>query len=304
MELRQLRYFLAVVDAASVRAAGLELCVAPSALSRAIDQLERQLGVTLLARSYAGVELTPAGEDFAVHARAILNAADDAAAAMKEHARGDTLRVGAISGVLAAGELTLPILRAFRRATPNVTLHATSLSLTDQLGPLLGGAMDVAIVRAPLDHPDIELIPVAREPRVLLVSSRSELASTECLDVADVLAEPTVPFAAPAEWAAFWQLDAERGRANTCPDLRPIRDVEQLMAAVASGRAVISTGASGARLPRLTNTRCVPLSGASPSVIALARRRHDDRRTVHRFVDSAVATAHANIDLLAGGSPA
>jgi|GEM_PF-2362672 len=303
MELRQLRYFLAVVDATSLRAAGLELCVAPSALSRTIGQLEKQLGVTLLIRSYSGVALTPAGEDFVPRARAILHAADDAAEAMKEHARGHaTLRVGAVCGILAAGELTLPILRGFRRAMPNVSLQANSLRFTDQLNPLLGGAMDVALLRAPMEHPDIELIPLAREPRVLLVSSRSELAGADAVDVGDVLGEPTVTFAAPAEWFTFWQLDAERGGANTCRDLPPVRDVDQMVAAVASARAVISTSASVARLARMTNTRCLALPGASPSVIALARRRHDDRRTVRRFIDSAVETARTNIELLSGAS--
>jgi DNA-binding transcriptional LysR family regulator len=304
MELRQLRYFLAVVDAASVRAAGVELCVAPSALSRAIDQLEKQLGVPLLIRSYAGAHLTPAGEDFATRARAILRAADDAAAAMKEHARGDgLLRVGAICGVLAAGELTLPILRGFRETMPHVALQASSLGFADQLGPLLGGAVDIALVRAPMAHPDLELIPLAREPRVLLVSSRSELAAEASVDVEDVLAEPTVGFAAPTEWFTFWQLDAERGGPNVCRDLPPARDVGQMAAAVASARAVISTAAMMGRLARMTNTRCVALTGASPSVIALVRRRHDDRAAVRRFIDSAVDTAYRNIGLLAGASP-
>jgi hypothetical protein len=76
-----------------------------------------------------------------------------------------------------------------------------------------------------------------------------------------------------------------------------------MLAAVASARAVISTAAMMGRLTRMPSTRCVALSGASPSVIALACRRQDDRRVVRRFIDSAVETAHRNIGLLVGASP-
>src|SRR5262249_19224356 len=160
--------------------------------------------------------------EFLHRARAIVAAADDASDAMKEHRQGKgSLRVGAVCGVLAAGELTIPILKGLRDTRPGAAFEAHTLSFVDQIGPLLTGAVDLALVRGPIDHPDIDLVPLAFEPRVLLVARDSDFANETELAVEDVLDEPTIGFAAPTTWSSFWQLEHERGGPNLSSDLPP-----------------------------------------------------------------------------------
>ncbi|MCU1691583.1 MAG: hypothetical protein JWM64_674 [Frankiales bacterium] len=304
MELRQLRYLTAVVDHGGFRRAGAALRVAPSALSRSVRQLEQHLGVDLLDRTAGGVQLTQAGREFLAQARSIVEQADAASRSMLEHARGLLcLRIGAVAGALAAGELTVPIMRSFGEVRPDVRVYCDSVPFTDQLAALVAGDVDAAIVRTPVEHPDVELRTLALEPRALLVGRDTDLAQQASVHVDDVLHLPTVRLLSTPGWSRFWQLDDERGGDNTDTSLAPAADVHQMQAAVATGRAVVTTGASYARYGGSTRTRCVSLEGVRPSVIALAVRRSEDRKHVRRFVDVALATARQNLDLLPGAHP-
>src|ERR1700756_2061100 len=106
MDLRHLRYFVAVVEARGFRPASRTLFVAQPALSNALHQLERELGVELLERTPRGIQLTEAGQEFLGHARTLLRQADAAVGAMRECARRRPgIRIRVIAGVLAASEL-------------------------------------------------------------------------------------------------------------------------------------------------------------------------------------------------------
>jgi DNA-binding transcriptional LysR family regulator len=304
MELRQLRYFVAVVEAGGLRAAASSVHITPSALSRSLDALEQQLGVDLLRRSPYGVELTPAGRDLLGHARVILAQAELATAAMHQHTRAIGLRIGAVQGELAASELTLPILRGFRQAHPALELKATTLPIGDELEALLTDQVDAALVRGPITHPDLEIVPLAYEPRVLLVGADHDLAGEPAVHVGDILGERTIRLAAPEAWSRFWQLDDLRGRPNYLPGLPPARSVIEMHRTVLTGRAIISTSGAVGRLTPTPHTRCIALRGAEPSTIAVASRRRDRRAHVQAFIRHAVHTAHTRIELVPGGTPA
>src|ERR1700758_1253828 len=204
VDLRQLRYFLAVVEEGGVRRAAQKLYVAQPGVSRALHQLERELGVELFHRTSGGVQLTDAGLEFVLHARGMLEGEARAKAAMRERAaRGRTVRIGVVAGVLGAGELTAPILHGYREAHPDVDAAVVELSFCDQVGPLLDGRLDVALVRAPLAHPGLDVAPIALERRALLVGSDHELAGEQEVDVQDALGEHTLPLGSPDEWSAF-----------------------------------------------------------------------------------------------------
>jgi DNA-binding transcriptional LysR family regulator len=301
VDIRELQYFVAVAEAGGLRRAARGLCIAPSALSRALSQLEEDLGVQLLRRSAAGVLPTRAGEEFLAHARAILGAAQAAKVAMREHAdRATVLRAGALAGVLAVGELTVPILRGYRDAHPALRLEAKSVSFRDQIAPLLDGRVDVLLARNPIDHPDVDVIPIAHEPRVLLVGADSDWACEAAIEVQSVLYEPTVPLAAPASWAGYWQLDDVRGSSNTHADISPVTTVNELHTAVAEHRAVISGSGALGRLAPSPTTRFIELHGVEPSTISVARRRGDRRPEVEAFITSAGRTVEQRIELLPG----
>ncbi|UTI62658.1 LysR family transcriptional regulator [Paraconexibacter antarcticus] len=303
MDLRQLRYFVTVVDMRGVRPASRELYVTQPALSRALRQLEVELGVRLLTRTPQGVDPTEAGLDFLAHARSILASADAATDAMRDRARTRRgIRIGVVAGILGAGELTAPIIQRFRDHEPGVDLALEDLSFCDQVGPLLAGRLDAALVRGPLDHPDLEVVPLASEPRMLLVGGGHELAGEAGVDVEDVLDQPTLRIGAPDSWASFWYLDDERGAANAHATLPVTTTIANMQLNVASSNAVITVPAAMARLAPNPLVRCLELRGAPPSTIGVARRRTDRRPEVDAFIGHAGRATEDLIGLLPGGA--
>jgi DNA-binding transcriptional LysR family regulator len=303
LDLRQLRFFVAVGDEGGVRAAARRLGISQPQISLAVRRLEAELGVQLMHRSPAGIELTPEGEELLRHGQEILDRVDLARTALHrvaEH-RTSRLRVGVLAGVLRAGELLAPILNGFRDARPEVALHLTELSFSDQTTAVLDGMVDVAIVRAPLRHPDLQLTPIALEPRVLMLSAVHELAQETSVDVEDVLGFPTLPLQSRTEWSSFWQLNDLRGHSNCAADVVPVSTVPEAQFAIASHDVMISSPASIGRLAVNPVVKIVPLRGASPSLIALIARRGDRRGTVRQFVLAAQATVEREIDSLPGG---
>src|SRR2546423_7977144 len=194
VDLRQLRYFVAVAEARGFRSASRALFVAQPALSSALQQLEGELGVELLHRTARGVALTDAGREFLTHAHSILRQTDEATAAMRECARRQPgIRVGAVAGILAASELTAPIVQDYRDGRPDLHLELAELSFCDQVSPLVSGHFDVALVRDPLVHVELEVIPIALERRALTAGAEHAIAQVSVVEAADVLCEPTLP---------------------------------------------------------------------------------------------------------------
>jgi DNA-binding transcriptional LysR family regulator len=303
VDLRQLRYFLAVVEEGGVRRAAQKLYVAQPGVTRALHQLEQELGVELLQRTSGGVEATDAGREFALHAHRMLEQEARAKAAMRERAsRGRTLRIGVVAGILGAGELTAPILHGHRAAHPDLDTSLIELSFCDQSGPLLDGRLDVALVRGPLAHPGLDVAPIALERRALLVASGHELAGEPEVDVQDALCEHTLALGSPDDWSGFWQLDDMRGAAHVAPQVAPATTIPGMQLAVANTRMVITVPHAMGRLAPNPLVRCIALRGAEPSTIAVARRRGDRRAEVSGFIDQAGLIAERHIALLAGGA--
>jgi LysR family nitrogen assimilation transcriptional regulator len=146
MELRQLRYFVAIVDHGSLSRAALVLHVAQPALTQQLRQLEEELGAQLLHRSAQGVLSTDAGKVFYAHAQAILKQVADARAAVVQ---STTRPSGSVTLGLPhsiSGALALPLLTAARATYPEITLQLTeeiSGSLSDQLK---SGRLNLAVL--------------------------------------------------------------------------------------------------------------------------------------------------------------
>lgn len=302
MNLRQLRYLVAVGREGGIRAAARSLHISQPQVSGAVRGLEEELGVELLRRSNRGVEVTPEGEELIARAEDILARVEDAAAALRGRSEESsrTLRIGVLAGVLSAGELLPPILDDHYRAHPDVTLELEDLAFCDQVTPVLEGRVDAAVVRLPLDHPELAVTPLAQEPRVLMVRAGHELAGEEAVEVEDAVDFPTLPLDSPLEWSEYWQLDHFRGGANCDPEIAPVRTVPDAQLAVGTRDVVISSPAALSRLALNPLIRTVPLRGASPSTIAIVHRRRPDG-AVRSFVASAEETVERSIGLIPGG---
>lgn len=146
MELRQLRYFVAIVDHGSLSRAALVLHVAQPALTQQLRQLEDELGVQLLHRSAQGVLSTDAGKVFYEHAQAILKQVADAQAAVVQSAErpSGSVTLGLPHSISSA--LALPLLRAIRQRYPEITLQLTE-ELTGNLAEQLrAGRVNLAVL--------------------------------------------------------------------------------------------------------------------------------------------------------------
>jgi DNA-binding transcriptional LysR family regulator len=167
VELRQLRYFIAVAEEGSFSRAAGRLHVSQPPLSTQIKGLEDELGVQLLERSNRGVALTPAGLVFFEEARTVL--------ARLEHAKKATLRANRSDiGMLSIGFVSIadygilpPALKNFRSSYPLVEVQLHELTTDAQIRELRAARLDLGIGLGPVDEPDLEFERVLREELVL-----------------------------------------------------------------------------------------------------------------------------------------
>lgn len=168
MEIRGLRYFVAIVDCGSLTKAAEQVCVAQPALSQQLAALEAELGVPLLVRSPKGVAPTDAGMTLYRHARTILK--------QMEQTRSDVRATGSgVSGTVAVGlpttaaaVLAMPLLRAVRLDYPDIRLQLFE-SMSGYIGELLANQrLDFAILFRDADSRAVELEPLAEESLCLI----------------------------------------------------------------------------------------------------------------------------------------
>jgi DNA-binding transcriptional LysR family regulator len=203
MELRQLEYFLAVVEEGSFTRAAARLYMVQSSLSASVLALERELGTELFVRGRSGAELTDAGTALlepALAAIADAGRARDAVAEVKGLLRG-TVRVATVA-VPRSVDVTETILQ-FQRQHPRVHVHLLHDGAKDLVGLVADGQVDFAIT--PLTHrtsPALRFEPTMRTPLVVVCSAGHRLAGAREVDVRDLLAEPIIDL--PRGW---WMRD-------------------------------------------------------------------------------------------------
>src|SRR6201995_870239 len=148
MELRQVRYFLAVAELRHFGPAAAQLHVVQPAVSQQISRLERELGVRLFSRDTRNVSLTAEGAAFLGHARTILAAVERAADAARDaRPAGRILRVGTGSGL---GDLLGAVLAELGRTHPHLSIEMTRLKEPERLRALAAARLGAALVRQPV----------------------------------------------------------------------------------------------------------------------------------------------------------
>lgn len=179
MELRQLRYFLAVAEEQSFSRAAERLHVSQPPLSTQIKSLEDEIGTQLLQRSNRGVTLTAAGTIFYSEVRASLTRLENAKSKAQHADRGDagTLSVGFVS--LADYGILPPTLKEFRSRFPAVEVQLHELSTDAQISELRASRLDIGIGLGPLDEPDLNFELVQREALVLALPHGHALAKAK-----------------------------------------------------------------------------------------------------------------------------
>jgi DNA-binding transcriptional LysR family regulator len=296
MELRQLRYAVALGETLHFGRAAQRLYITQSALSQQIARLERELGTPLFDRSSHHVRLTPAGEVLVQRARELLADVDRVHADVLGAAAGQTgtLCVGVFAE--AAAELTPLILDGATQALPGVRLVVRELSMTDQVRALLDGDVDVALLHPPVDTPEVHVDVLFEEPRVALVRSDHPLASAQTASVSDLLDEPFALAApgAPDAWRSFWSVDDDRGGPGRAG--AEVTSVWEAMLAVAHLGAVDTFPTSALRAFRYPGITPVPLEDASYAAVGVATRAGESHPAVLAFAAVARRVAAEHID--------
>jgi LysR family hca operon transcriptional activator len=193
MELRHLRYFVAVAEEGSITlAAERRLHTAQPSLSRQIRDLESEIGAELLIRGVRGIELTPAGRAFLDHARLALSQVDAAGEAARRAAY--PAKASFVMGFLTGIEMEwLPeAMRILHDELPNIEVIISSQASPEIAGALMRGKVEVGFLRPEKEMPDLVFKVLTAEPLVMVLPSDHRLAALKAISLHDIVDETFV----------------------------------------------------------------------------------------------------------------
>jgi len=278
LDLRKLRYFVAVADRLHFGRAADELHIAQPVLSRQIRALEQDLGASLFTRDRHGVELTDAGRQLLADAGPLLASTHAVRRRVSAAASGKRrLMVG-----FRAGIPVTPAARAFEDRHPDVVVDVQRIEGDDQAAMLLDGRIDVGYVRLPIDEAGLRVTPLYTEPRVAVLPAGHRLAGKEEVTEADLTGESLV-----------W-----RGDPSTQPTKRPlpnagypVRGVDETLEHVAAGRGISFLARSASVFYSHPDVVYVPIPDLAPDQVCLAVAASHTSPVVDDFVAAAQSTA-------------
>ncbi|HWA08642.1 MAG TPA: LysR substrate-binding domain-containing protein [Opitutaceae bacterium] len=242
MELRHLRYFVAVAEELSYRKAADRLHVAQPALSTQIRDLESELGVRLLDRNTSGVRLTDAGAVFLGRTRLLLAQAQEAVAHAREAAKGTRgqLRVGYLAPLLVGFMPTS--LKKFSEQYPEVDVTLVEMPIADQIAGLAAGEIQVGFTIKGLlpIPPGVQEIEVARSRIGVIMSRHHRLAKKSRIPLADVARETLLSLLVKKGWTVHGDLMRRSfaGRGIRHAPIKSVEGTETFRAMLESGLGI------------------------------------------------------------------
>ena len=279
MELRQLRYFVAVAEEGNISRAAQKIFLTQPALSRQIKALEDEIGQCLLERQAHSIQLTPVGEALLREARELLQHAEQMLERVRSAGRGVRLRVG-YAPSLAAGMLSAAV-ENFTQAHPNARVELFDLATKEMLAGLESDKLDVAVtVGQQQQTRGLVWTPLTRAAWQVAVNRNHPLAQRKRITPAEVAAEPLLVFC-QRDYPEYWEIITGWLRKHR---LRPriageYDGVDSLMAGVESGLglAVVTTRTAD-RVPKRVQLTTLA-SPPDPLCIAAGHRenRADDK---------------------------
>lgn len=283
MDLRHLRYFVAVAEERNFSRAAARLHMAQPPLSQQIKQLEGELGLTLLERNTRRVDLTAAGAVYLERAREILAAVDDAAdvAARVAAGRAGRLAIGCVGS--ATYSLLPAVARRMRAELPDVEFAFRGEVLSpDQVQALHAGSLDLGLLRPPVESRGLTVVPVRRDRLWAAVPTGHRLGGRRRLRVADLRGEDLVVHAGGGRSVMNGLVQgvcAARGFAPVFA--HEVAETSTLVTFVAAGLgiAVVPEPAAALAVPGVAY---VPLAGAGHVELVAATRTGDDNPALAR----------------------
>jgi DNA-binding transcriptional LysR family regulator len=297
MELRRLRYFVAVAEELSFNRAAQRLHISQPPLSNQIKQLEGELGVRLFERSSRGVRMTEAGELLLEEARRIFVQVDQTVRTVQHVGHGEVghLTLGFVPS--ASNEVLPPLLRAFGERFPGVELFLREMRPDRVVQQLHDKLVDVGFLYLPLEDASLGIECVSREPLVLALAETHPLASEPRVGLQAVAEDP---FVLPARYqrmpGLYGQVNEACRQAGFVPKAvqKDVWLMQTIVGLVAGGIGVALVPASLRNLHR-RGVVYKAVHGLSPTVeLGVVRRGDDESPVVRSFLKVVREICHSD----------
>ncbi|OND24415.1 LysR family transcriptional regulator [Burkholderia pseudomallei] len=284
MELRQLRYFIAVAEEMNITRAAQRLHMTQPPLSRQLQLIEDEIGLPLFERGARPLKLTDAGRVLYAQARRVLEQADELAPLTRRLAQAaERIVIGFVPSTLYGA---LPeVIRAFREAAPAVELSLIEMFTLEQLGALKGGRIDIGFGRLRFDDDRLvrEALDVAR--LIAALPDGHPLAAPDAsISLADIAGQTLIVYpSTPRPSFADQQLSALRDGGLAPAAVHEVRELQTALGLVAAqvGVSLVPESVEGVRVKGVAYRRLPEPVATSP--IILSRRLHDESRATALF---------------------
>jgi len=292
IELRQLRYFLAVAEHLNFTRAAERLGIAQPPLSQHILALEQQLNVKLFVRSRRKVALTREGEALIGFARRLDNTTKVAAEVVQAIARGEDgpLALGAIFSSIYA---VIPhILPPFVRKYPKVKLHLQEMTISQQIAALKEYRIDAGILRGPINEPELEAVTLFQEPFVAVVASNHKFCNEKTLTLKQIAEQPLIRIYPSVNRDFSRRMFAALiDKGHKLNIVQEVSDTHTLIGLVAAGVGMSLVPASLQNL-QIKQVRYIPLREPTPlTTLQLVHHRQNTSPVLLNFVRMVEAMA-------------
>lgn len=298
--LRRLHYFLALSDTLNFRRAASDLAMTQPALSRAIAQLETDLGVTLFERDNRRVSLTDAGHVFRDGCREALNILDHTVRRTRKAARGKTGRLVIGYTDIAMSGCLPEAVRTFRITHPDVAVTLCQSFAEEQYTLLLNGETDAGFLTGPVISDALDSLLVQSDRFVALLPRGHKHAKADAIALED-LADQTFVLGSEDKWRVYHRIlyDVCRAAGFEPRVVQRAPDTQGIVGLVACGMGV-SIQTESLKPVADQSVRFVPISSCDRMVETfLAWNRTEPRPAVRAFVDH---VRDAGADRAPGGS--
>jgi DNA-binding transcriptional LysR family regulator len=288
MELRELRYFVALAEELHFARAAARVCIEQSPLSKAIAELERNLGVDLFIRTRRSTQLTAGGEVLLLDARRILAAVDQARHNIRRAASGrlGRLRIAVCDGLSHCRVASM--IAESRRDDPEVDIHIVHSRLRTQLKDLCSGSLDIGFALSPSDVPQVRSLPLWDDAVTLIMRPDHPLSMHASVrempnDIGELIVLGERPVHG-ADWIEKWFLLSGK----SCQTIEYVANIELLLTLVAAGYGVgVVASPLAAQISR-ADLVIRPVCVQEAIIRVFLLQRANDRSTlVTRFIERA-----------------
>jgi len=296
IELRHLRYFVAVAEELHFGRAAARLNISQPPLSQQIQILEQQMGARLFARTNRSVSMTAAGKQFLADARQILMQVEEAAARAARLHHGETgeLRIGFTSSAPFIQAVSDTLSR-FRRQYPDVHLQTRESNTREQIAPLNEGALDLGLMRKTQLPDMLDWQVILREPLLAMVPRDHRLAQRDAVTLAELVQEPLV-FFDPRVGTGLYDDILGLLRPYGAPIItQEVGEAMTIIGLVSAGLGVSILPASFKKV-QLNGMRWLPIADeeAVSEMWLVWSRHHEQTQAAQRFREQLLAAARVD----------